>query len=204
MSEHANDKPAGNGMIDGVTETEQLSEREHFEAVVRRYQGPLLRYVRSRLGEHDGQDVVQDVFLRLHKVMRKDGLRDIGNMGSWLFRVAHNRTGDILRRKNVADRAKAELASNGNNTTSADPGGLEEVVHREDCRLAGFRLPTSWVTESKGFGGLRTGRVRTDGEVGVSWSLELRDRSASEFGARVIGHVAQRCGETCGGRFPLF
>ena len=64
-------------MEDAIAEAERLSQREHFEAIVRRYQGPLLRYARCSLGPDDAQDVVQETFLRLHKVMRKNNLKDI-------------------------------------------------------------------------------------------------------------------------------
>ena len=123
-------------MSTGVTEAERLSDKEHFEAVVRRYQGPLLRYVRSSLGEHDAQDVVQEAFLRLHKAMRHNGLRNIASVGAWLFRVAHNCTANVLRKKSREDKAMDVATTDAMTNGSVDCGGLDEVVHREDCRLA--------------------------------------------------------------------
>jgi RNA polymerase sigma-70 factor (ECF subfamily) len=122
-------------MPDGVTKANSLSDREHFEAVVRRYQGPLLRYVSGRMGRDQAQDVVQDVFLRLHKTMQKDGLRDVTSVGTWLFRVAHNRMADLLRRQGLDRKAKQKLADDGGGPDSPW-SGLDEVVRREDCRAA--------------------------------------------------------------------
>lgn len=51
---------------------------------------PLLRYLAGLgLSTEEAQDVVQDVFLRLHKHLAADGSQE--NIRSWLFRVAHNR-----------------------------------------------------------------------------------------------------------------
>ncbi len=123
-------------MAASVSEAEQVSNSEHFEAVVHRYEGPLLRYARSALGEHDAQDVVQEVFLRLHKTMRKNSLRDVGSVGAWLFRVAHNCTADVLRKKNRGEKTKEAAVNAALDNDCVGPGGLEEVVHREDCHLA--------------------------------------------------------------------
>jgi len=121
-------------MTASTTETGQLSSRQHFEAAVNRYQGALLRYVRSNLGGDDAQEVVQEVFLRLHKTMRKNGLRDVGALGAWLFRVAHNCTADVLRRKGRRERA-GEMPIDPPEPT-VETSELDEIVHREDCRLA--------------------------------------------------------------------
>ncbi len=122
-------------MLKNMTENKQVSDKEHFEAIVRRYQSPLLRYVRSSLGEHDAQDAVQEVFLRLHKTMRKNGLRDIDSVGTWLFKVAHNCTTDVLCKRKIDDKV-IEAAADTPEKSSDDCDGLDEVVHREDCRLA--------------------------------------------------------------------
>ena len=124
------------GMTEDVAETQSLSQREHFEAIMHRYQGPLLRYVRCSLGEHDAQDVVQEVFLRLHKMMCKSGLRGVDRLGSWLFKVAHNCAADALRRRQRHNKAMEAAACDAANGGCVTPDALEEVVHREDCRLA--------------------------------------------------------------------
>ncbi len=58
-------------------------------AIFEELRTPLLRYLVSlglRLDE--AQDLVQEVFLRLHQHLLSDGARD--NLRSWIFRVAHN------------------------------------------------------------------------------------------------------------------
>ena len=62
---------------------------------------PLLRYlVCLGLSNDEAQDVVQDVFLSLHRHISSGGARD--NIRGWVFRVAHNqarnRQGSYQRR----------------------------------------------------------------------------------------------------------
>lgn len=50
---------------------------------------PLLRYVQSfGLRRHEGEEVIQDVFVSLFEHLRQDKPRE--NLRGWLFRVAHN------------------------------------------------------------------------------------------------------------------
>jgi RNA polymerase sigma-70 factor (ECF subfamily) len=67
---------------------------------------PLLRYLLSfGLAPHDGEEVIQEVFLALFQHLRRGGART--NLRSWIFRVAHNLG---LRRCN-ARRTEAKLFS---------------------------------------------------------------------------------------------
>jgi len=126
-------------MEEAIAAAEQLSEREHFEAIVRRYQGSLLRYARCSLGTDEAQDVVQEVFLRLHKALRKNNLADIDGVGSWLFKVAHNCATDVLRKRRRTSKVMETATANAVDGAAETPDGLEKMVHREDCRLA-FKL----------------------------------------------------------------
>jgi RNA polymerase sigma-70 factor (ECF subfamily) len=50
---------------------------------------PLLRYLLSfGLAPHDGEEVIQEVFLSLFQHLRRGGART--NLRGWIFRVAHN------------------------------------------------------------------------------------------------------------------
>jgi RNA polymerase sigma factor (sigma-70 family) len=75
------------------------AKQQAFEAVVNCYEAALLRYV-SRIvcDEALAQDVVQDSFLQL---LRKwDGpMEESSRLSSWLYRVAHNRAVDTVRRQ---------------------------------------------------------------------------------------------------------
>ncbi|MBN1558458.1 MAG: sigma-70 family RNA polymerase sigma factor [Lentisphaerae bacterium] len=70
-----------------------------FEAVVAAYESALLRYVaRIVHDESAAQDVVQDTFIRLLGSW-KDRLEPSPRLSGWLYRVAHNRAVDWLRKE---------------------------------------------------------------------------------------------------------
>ena len=53
----------------------------------------------------DGEDVVQEALIEAYKKM--DQFDDSRPLKPWLFRIAHNRCIDFLRRKGVRDEAEA-------------------------------------------------------------------------------------------------
>jgi RNA polymerase sigma factor (sigma-70 family) len=71
---------------------------EAFSAIHERYQARLAAYTRQMLGaaRSDSEDVLQDVFLRAYNALRHDD-RPV-TLRAWLYRVAHNRCVDHLRR----------------------------------------------------------------------------------------------------------
>src|SRR3954447_9995323 len=72
---------------------------EAFRVLHDRYRQRLFAYVRQMLSagsRQDAEDVLQDVFVRAYGALRADG-REM-NVRAWLYRVAHNRCIDHLRR----------------------------------------------------------------------------------------------------------
>ena len=109
-------------------------DREWIVAAARRYERPLLAYVRRLLGDPDrGRDVVQDAFLQL---CRQDRATVEPHLAAWLFAVCRRRAVDVLRKENRMT------------TLSADPPaaatGPAEALETKDAaqavlaRLAGL------------------------------------------------------------------
>src|SRR5687768_708529 len=72
---------------------------EPFRVLHDRYRQRLFAYVRQMLSastRQDAEDVLQDVFVRAYGALRNDN-REM-NVRAWLYRVAHNRCIDHLRR----------------------------------------------------------------------------------------------------------
>jgi RNA polymerase sigma factor (sigma-70 family) len=67
-----------------------------FEAIVLRYNRPLLRHCRRLLPAGRAEDAVQQALLRALEAMRADD-REL-QLGPWLHRIAHNTAIDSLRR----------------------------------------------------------------------------------------------------------
>src|SRR6516162_8157122 len=81
----------------------------------------------------DGEDVVQETLFEAYRKL--DKFDDSRPLKPWLFRIAHNRCIDFLRRKGVRDEAEA-TAANPEATSSAEPAALgigEAVEHLVVC-----------------------------------------------------------------------
>ncbi|HWK25038.1 MAG TPA: RNA polymerase sigma factor [Solirubrobacter sp.] len=96
--------PRGGGLL-RLRSDEQLiaafraGNDEAFRVLHDRYRQRLFAYVRQMLSScsrQDAEDVLQDVFVRAYGALRNDN-RDM-NVRAWLYRVAHNRCIDHLRR----------------------------------------------------------------------------------------------------------
>ena len=68
-----------------------------FEAIVVRYQEPLLRHCRRMLTPAEAEDAVQEAFLAAYRTINRTA-PDL-RLGAWLFRIAHNAALGILGRR---------------------------------------------------------------------------------------------------------
>jgi RNA polymerase sigma factor (sigma-70 family) len=102
---------------------------EAFRVLHDRYRQRLFAYVRQMLSgasRQDAEDVLQDVFVRAYGALRNDS-RDM-NVRAWLYRVAHNRCIDHLRRPAPPPAEIFEVSRK----PLHDP--LEEAQRRDDLR----------------------------------------------------------------------
>ncbi|HMJ32377.1 MAG TPA: sigma-70 family RNA polymerase sigma factor [Baekduia sp.] len=101
---------------------------EAFGTIHDRYRPRLFAYSRQMLGgsSSDAEDVLQDVFLRAYDALRVDGREVL--LRAWLYRVAHNRCIDQLRRPTPSPSDIYDL----NRGPQQDP--MAEAERREDLR----------------------------------------------------------------------
>jgi len=106
----------------------RAGNEDAFRIIHDRYRARLFAYVRQMLAgsKSDAEDALQDVFLRAYGALRSNG-RDIA-LRAWLYRVAHNRCIDQLRRP-VPQAADVFDVSR---TPTIDPSSATE--RREDLR----------------------------------------------------------------------
>ena len=105
----------------------RAGNEEAFGAIHDRYRQRLFAYVRQMLSKgprQDAEDVMQDVFVRAYGALRADD-REI-NLRAWLYRVAHNRCIDHLRRPTPPAAEIFEMSRK----PLHDP--IEEAQRRED------------------------------------------------------------------------
>ena len=98
-----------------------------FGTIHDRYRQRLFAYVRQMLSpgsRQDAEDVMQDVFVRAYGALRADS-RDV-NLRAWLYRVAHNRCIDHLRRPTPPPAEIFEMSRR----PLHDP--IEEAQRRDD------------------------------------------------------------------------
>jgi RNA polymerase sigma-70 factor (ECF subfamily) len=121
-----------------------------FEGAVDRFQGPLTRYVTRLLGAEtdEAEDVVQEVFLRLHQQVLKNNAAAIENLRFWLTRVAHNLAMDTGRKRSRRKTAKQNMTTqalaNPHIPAAFEGDAAGDMAQRELCEKAMaevFNLP---------------------------------------------------------------
>jgi len=143
------DEPQGQDAASGDVLRKSLSDSEgkrkaspeqgpyDFASVVDRFQARLLHYV-SRMVGPDGalepEDLVQEAFMRLHRQVVRHGEWSVKDMGTWLFRVAHNLVMDQGRRLRREERALERAQARAEPAPAPDAAG--QTMHREACEKA--------------------------------------------------------------------
>jgi RNA polymerase sigma-70 factor (ECF subfamily) len=108
-----------------------MDDRDWISAAVRRYERPLLAYVRRLLGDpHRGRDVVQDAFLQLCRQSRTEVEP---RLAAWLFVVCRRRAVDILRKEN-------RMASLSADPPTAGAGPVDTLEAKDTAAVALARL----------------------------------------------------------------
>ena len=105
----------------------RAGSEDAFGVIHDRYRQRLFAYVRQMLSagpRQDAEDVMQDVFVRAYGALRADE-REV-NLRAWLYRVAHNRCIDHLRRPTPPPAEIFEMSRK----PLHDP--IEEAQRRED------------------------------------------------------------------------
>ena len=100
---------------------------DSFDQLMRRFQTPVLQFLRRRGASSDAEDLLQETFVRaytnLHRYRRK------WRFATWLFTIA--RRVSINHGRRVRPVADCEALRS---VESGAPGPLEAMVAEEDCR----------------------------------------------------------------------
>ncbi len=99
-----------------------------FDALYRRYRGPVFRYVQRLAGRGaDVEGLYQDAWLRV--IAAREQWCEDQAFRPWLFRIAHNRVVDVLRRDGRLDAA----GDDGLGTVPQHGPGPEVLARLRDC-----------------------------------------------------------------------
>jgi RNA polymerase sigma factor (sigma-70 family) len=101
-------------------------EERALAAIFERYHQPLYRYCLAIVGDsQDAQDALQNTMLKVLRALPGEA-REV-KLKPWLYRIAHNESIDLLRRRRDTRELNAELAATG-------PPLAEELSVRERLR----------------------------------------------------------------------
>lgn len=105
----------------------QHGDQAAFAQIYDRYAQPLYRYIYFRVGDPDlAEDLQAEVFLRAFESL--DRYEDRGwPLSAWLYRIARDRTVDVIRRSRLRQTVPLESWS------GACEGPDHDVVMRLDC-----------------------------------------------------------------------
>jgi RNA polymerase sigma-70 factor (ECF subfamily) len=102
------------------------------EAIWRMLSDRLRQFVRSRVSSADADDVLQNVFLRIHQNL--GGLRQSDRLESWVFQIARNAVADHFRQsaRNYVqvDESPATEAAGLDNLNAEVAGCLNGMIER--------------------------------------------------------------------------
>jgi RNA polymerase sigma-70 factor (ECF subfamily) len=116
-------------------------DREAFELLVQRYQGPLLSFIARLIRDRSmAEDLAQETFLRVYRAASRFEARS--RVSTWVFRIAYrlalNELGRLGRRESLGEALRLEGAESGLGT-SPDPAGRMEL--EEELMTALGHLP---------------------------------------------------------------
>lgn len=83
--------------IEKLVEQVQKGDHDAFAKLYDIFIDPVYRYVYYRVKDHDAEDIVETVFLRIWENIRSYESKKNTNFSSWVFRIAHNLVIDYYR-----------------------------------------------------------------------------------------------------------
>ena len=150
------------------------------------------------LKEHDAQELTQDVFCRLMRILPTFELdRRRARFRTYLWRLTYNTLVDRARRKKVRDRAEEEWVRRFSEADESESRKLEEawtMQHRK--RILEVVLPRVRETTSRTAWACFEGRLvyrRPAAEIAAE--LGITPNAVYVYASRVLQEVRRRCAE---------
>ncbi len=137
--------------------------RDSFEELVRRFQVPLLQFLRRWASREDAEDLVQDTFVRAYQNLRR--YRPSRRFSTWLFTIA--------RRLSINQQRRRRPRANGRALEVAEDEALEPgtLAAEQDNRQH------LWS---------RAAEVLTEPQMTATWLHYVEDMPVEQI-ARVLG-----------------
>jgi RNA polymerase sigma-70 factor (ECF subfamily) len=85
--------------MSSITKNILLGDEEAIAAFYQEYSPRILRYLKNKLPQEEAKEIVNDVFLDAIEALPT--IRKEENISALLYRIAHNKTVDIYRKKKI-------------------------------------------------------------------------------------------------------
>jgi RNA polymerase sigma-70 factor (ECF subfamily) len=129
----------------------RLGDSRAFEALVRRWEGPVARFLARYLGDHDGAaDATQEVFLRIYR--SGPSYQPRSAFSTWLFQIALNLARDAARRRRVPGSLPGSIV--GDDADPSAPVAAREAAAAVDRALAQLPEPLRLVLVLRHYQGM--------------------------------------------------
>jgi RNA polymerase sigma-70 factor, ECF subfamily len=126
-----------------------------FDEIYAAFQPKILRYLAGLVGEHEAEDLTQEVFVKVNRALRD--FRGESKLSTWLYRVATNTALDKLRSPSFRQSESPDLIDTDetpiddrNTWTGEKTPPVEQQIYREEMneciREYIGRLPESYRT----------------------------------------------------------
>jgi RNA polymerase sigma-70 factor (ECF subfamily) len=99
-----------------------------FEEIHGVYRPKILRYLARLVGEHDAEDLTQDVFVKVRRGLSR--FRGDASLSTWIYRIATNAATDRMRRTSA--RRGAELRLLDRIDLAGETSSLDQHLIRKD------------------------------------------------------------------------
>ncbi len=132
----------------------QRGETAAFEAMVRRWQEPLGRFLARLVGRGDlAPDLFQEVFLRVYFAGPK--YREAGTFSGWLYRIALNVARDAARRHRLNSQPWPAIEPAAKSASAASDCERRELTKLVQQALAELPVPQREVLVLRHYEGMR-------------------------------------------------
>lgn len=126
----------------GLLAQAQAGDTRAFAALVRQHQNRVFRFIlRLSANREDAMDLTQETFMKAYQAL--PAWQPQAQFRTWLLRIAHNTTLDLLRRRQrVSFVPYGELAADGQDPALPDPAPQpdELLAGRQSIRLLDLAL----------------------------------------------------------------
>lgn len=120
---------------------------DHFKYIVKRYQGPIYRYLKrmSYYGHEDVEDMLQEIFLKVYRNMNDFDSTD--KFSSLIYRIAHNHLVDCIRKSSCRYDQNSLRSEEVINLVRSEVNVEKEIINQEtmeEIKSAIAKLPVSY------------------------------------------------------------